>query len=92
MLRFYAKDDDASREIIEALEQLAIVHEIVSPGDDGDRHPPNDAAAPVLDDDGTLVEGRERILEHLRGLQDFKEKWYKFQSDACYCDDDGDIA
>jgi hypothetical protein len=90
MLRFYAKDDDASREIVEALEELAIVHEIIPP--DGDRHPPNGAATPVLDDDGTLVEGRKRILEYLRGLQDFKDQWYKFQSDACYCDDDGDIA
>lgn len=24
-------------------------------------------------------------------LEEFKEQWYKFQSDACYCDEEGNI-
>jgi hypothetical protein len=29
----------------------------------------------------------ELCIAHLEELEQFKELWYKFQSDACYCDE-----
>lgn len=40
---------------------------------------------PLLVDEGRIIEGPEKILEHLEQLADFKKQWYKYQSDACYC-------
>ena len=46
---------------------------------------------PVLDDDGKLVKGEEQILLSLEDFKILKEEWDKYQSDLCYCDDEGKI-
>jgi hypothetical protein len=43
---------------------------------------------PAMDDEGKLYQGIDAIMKHLEELEAFKEQWYKFQSDACYCDED----
>ncbi len=45
----------------------------------------------LLDDNGEIVSGYEAILKHLEGLEAFKREWDKFQSDSCYCDEEGNI-
>ncbi len=42
---------------------------------------------PLLVDEGNVIQGSRDILEHLSKLADFQKQWYKYQSDACYCED-----
>ena len=45
-------------------------------------------ALPALKDNGKLIEGVEAIEIYLRELDEFVASWRRFQSDACYCDED----
>ncbi|MEJ2703188.1 MAG: glutathione S-transferase N-terminal domain-containing protein [Sedimentisphaerales bacterium] len=75
--------------IQDTLEELCIAHETVvleSPND----LPPELASAghpPILVDEHDVITGSKNIIAHLEKLEKFKELWYKYQSDACYCDD-----
>jgi hypothetical protein len=42
-------------------------------------------------DDKEIIQGKDKILAHLEDLEGFKEQWYKFQSDACYCVEEGNV-
>ena len=53
---------------------------------------PPDLKPPVLIDNTEIFQGRDNILAHLEKLEEFKTQWYKFQSDACYCDDEYDMS
>jgi glutaredoxin len=75
----------------ETLDELVVQHEVVVVDDPRDERLPNGRKPPVLVDDERVVEGSEAIQEYLEGVQDFKAQWDKFQSDACYCDDEGDV-
>jgi|GEM_PF-975058 len=80
--------------IEDALGELAIACEVVTGSADelaaglasggAEPMPPN-TRPPVLVDDGQVFQGSDAILEHLEELENFKELWYKYQSDACYC-------
>jgi len=77
--------------IQEVLEELAIALRVVEVRTAADL--PEDVRSagtvPVLVDGDEVHVGADRILEHVEELKDFKERWYKYQSDACYCDDQG---
>lgn len=78
--------------IQEALEDMAFAHRVTIVDGPGDV--PEDLSAntlPVLVDGDDVVQGIEAVSEHLRELEDFKRRWYKFQSDSCYCDEEGEI-
>lgn len=80
--------------IQEVLKELCLAHDTVVL--DSRQDLPDELRAsgppPVLVDDGEIIQGREKILAHLEDLAAFKDLWYKFQSDACYCDEEGNIA
>lgn len=46
---------------------------------------------PLLVDKAKYIEGEANIVAYLDKLRKFKAEWDKFQSDSCYCDDDGNI-
>ena len=94
MIVFYRKAECEGCEAIqETLENLTLAHRVVvTEGEELPDDVPEDASMPVLVDDGKVYAGREKVLEHLNELESFKDLWYKFQSDACYCEDDGGIA
>ena len=77
------------RSLEEALRHLAVQCCVVSftPADPRPDELPEGMHLPVLRDGDELFQGAEEILAHLDELTDFKEWWYKFQSDACYCDE-----
>jgi hypothetical protein len=52
---------------------------------------PEGTTLPVLMDDDELFEGTEAIEHHLEELEEFKALWDKFQSDACYCNEKGEV-
>jgi hypothetical protein len=45
----------------------------------------------VLRDGDEVFEGSKAVADHLEEMKEFKRQWYKFQSDACYCDEEGNI-
>lgn len=82
---FRTQDCPRCARIQDALEAMAVAHQVTVCDPDADRE------LPRLEDDGETVVGADAILQHLDKLEAFKEQWYKFQSDACYCSDDGGI-
>lgn len=94
MIKFYRHPDCAECEQIqEKLNELVLAHSIVIVGQgipDTESIPPN-TAIPLLADNGNLVSGESAILKHLEELEAFKIQWDKYQSDSCYCDEEGDI-
>ncbi len=79
-------------DIQSTLRDMAVAHEVVVL-ESADRLPAGleADALPVLVDDGAVVQGAEAIFERLEELEGFREQWYRFQSDACYCDEEGNV-
>ena len=90
MLKFFRTPAcPACQAIEDILTELCLAHEVVLVSRDSmsKNKLPEGTRAPVLVDDGDVIQGSENIVGHLEKLKDFKELWYKFQSDACYCDE-----
>jgi hypothetical protein len=45
----------------------------------------------VLRDEGEIVTGEQALRDHLNALRDLLADWDRFQSDACYVEEDGSI-
>ncbi len=92
MITFYRTEEcPHCAAIQEVLEGLALAHTVVVVEELEDPELPHDSQLPALEDDGQMIRGREAVLKHLEGLSEFKAEWEKFQTDACYCDDEGDV-
>lgn len=91
MLTLYRTDGHPeSRTVQSALEESCLAHKVV------DRHQApatltDHATATVLVDDDNVYRGAAEILPHVEELITFRELWHKYGSDACYCDDEGNI-
>ena len=46
---------------------------------------------PVIRENGRLISGKESLLAYLDELEKLVEDWRRFQSDACYIDEDGEL-
>jgi hypothetical protein len=77
--------------IQEVLEGMTLAHKVVIVEDAQGSPVPHASRLPVLEDEGKVIEGRDAILQHLDQLAGFKAEWEKFQTDACYCDDEGNV-
>jgi glutaredoxin len=92
MITLYRTEDcPRCSAIQEVLEALTLAHKVVVVEDSEDPEVPHAARLPVLDDEGHLIVGRDAILDHLDKLAGFKAEWEKFQTDACYCDEEGNV-
>ena len=94
MIKFFRTDNcPGCQDIEDALNELCLACEVivVKGRDDIPLSVPVSTKLPFLVDENVLIQGYKKIIEHLEGLEEFKSQWYKFQSDACYCDDAGDI-
>lgn len=94
MLIFYRTEDCLGCKGIQtALEEMRLAHKVIIvknvPITDGEVA--SGMRPPVLVDEKEIIQGKDNILKHLEKLEEFKEQWYKFQSDACYCDEEGNI-
>ena len=92
MIRLYCQQNDPScQELREALSDLVIVHEVIDV--DGERRDrmPDLGPLPVLTDDGRTVRGLAAVREHIEYLNRFAAQWRKYQVDACYCDEEGNV-
>jgi len=83
-------DDPWADEIQEALDEMVIAYETESIEEASDR-PADVPELPALRDEGEIVTGEANLREHLDELRDLMADWDRFQSDACYVEDDGSI-
>ncbi|RMH74673.1 MAG: hypothetical protein D6681_22840 [Calditrichaeota bacterium] len=93
MLVFYRTPEcPQCKRIQEILEEMVIAHRVVSGASGGDSQTSSVAVSPpAIVEGNTVVQGHREILRYLEALEQFKAEWDKFQSDACYCGDDGEI-
>ncbi len=91
MLTFYrTKDCPGCQDIESILKDMAIAHEvvIVDLNEKNSRGVPEGKKIPLLIDEGKVIEGSKDIVAYLERFEKYKQLWYKYQSDVCYCDDD----
>ncbi len=82
MIEFYRLPNcSICDQIQEKLEEMVIAHRVVIAASD----------VPVLVENKKTYRGSSEILEHLSMLKKLKEDWDKFQGDACYCGEDGEV-
>jgi hypothetical protein len=93
MIELYRKRDSPQSDDIEAkLKELVVAYKLVVI--EGSDAGPALAALgehvtlPAMKDDGKVISGLPAISAHLEKLEEFVALWRKFQSDACYCDED----
>jgi len=91
MITLYRRANDPwADEIQEALDEMAIAYETGTIDDS--TSPPDDVPAlSVLRDEGEIVTGEQALCDHLDALRDLLADWDRFQSDACYAEEDGSI-
>lgn len=89
-MKFYRHRECSKCESIEeTLDDLVLAHTTVVIKDYPKTNAlPVDTQPPVLVDDETVYEGEDDILQHIDELKEFRDKWYKYQSDVCYCQDE----
>jgi hypothetical protein len=87
---YRSPDDPWADEIQEALDEMVIAYETETTADGAT--PPDDIPTlPALRDKGEIVTGKARLRTHLNELRALMADWNRFQSDACYIEDDGTI-
>lgn len=94
MITFYrTKHCKGCQGIQTILEEMTLAHEVVIVEKSNEDIPglPPGIRPPAMMDDKELIKGKRAIFAHLEEMEGFKEQWYKFQSDACYCDEEGNI-
>ena len=93
MIELYRRADCPQCADIEAeLKELVVAHKVIII-EEGDMDPAlmssrSHIALPALKDNGKLIEGVEAVKTYLQELNEFVASWRRFQSDACYCDED----
>lgn len=94
MIKFYRMEKcdgcDAIQDALSGLRLACEVSKVQSKKDLPDDLQ-DEGSLPLLVDEGKIYNGHHAIAEHLEELEAIKGEWYKFQSDACYCDDEGNI-
>lgn len=91
MITLYRRpDDDRADSIQNTLDEIVIAYETETISEDG-LLPDDVPTTPALRDDGTVITGETALDEHLQELTDLMNDWDRFQSDACYIEDDGTV-
>ncbi len=90
---YHKKGNSGSVEIRENLKEMVAAHQVIEihSADDLPEFVGAMGDLPVLKDGSRIVSGKKAILSHLEEFGLLKYEWDKFQSDACYCGDDGEI-
>jgi len=79
-------------EIEESLKEMVIAHKVITVEDGRSVSAlPAQTRLPALKEKEKIVSGPEQVALYLKELQKFVTDWRKFQSDACYIDDDGSV-
>jgi hypothetical protein len=91
MITLYRRPDDAwADEVQTALDEMVIAYETETVADDA-ALPDDVPDTPALRDDGEVITGEAALRTHLEELRTLMNNWDRFQSDACYIEDDGTV-
>jgi len=91
MITFYRRPDDPwADEIQEALNEMVIAHETESVSEAA-ALPADVPETPALRDEEEVITGEAALRDHLEDLRQLMNDWDRFQSDACYIEDDGTV-
>jgi hypothetical protein len=91
MVTLYRPPDDSwSDEIQDALDEMVIAYETEIIEAEAER-PADVPSLPALRSDGEVVTGEAALRDHLDQLRALMADWDRFQSDACYIDDRGEV-
>jgi len=93
MLTLYRKPDDELGLLIEnKLRDIVIAHnvKIVQSKEEIPSNKGHDTL-PLLIDNGKCISGEKELIRHIEDLKKLMKDWDKFQSDACFMDDDGTL-
>ncbi len=78
--------------IEEMLEELVVAHKIITlESDETTPQLTPNTPLPALKDEGKIVSGYEAINAYLIELEQIVADWRRFQGDACYINDSGEI-
>ncbi len=92
MMTLYVKDNcPACEEVREKIEEMVLAHDVVNIDEAGTESPLRREELPLIEDEGKTYSGNEAIEQYFEDLEKYHEEWYKFQSDVCYVDDDGNV-
>jgi hypothetical protein len=75
------KNDGESSRVRELFDELAIARREVYDA----------SSLPAVVDDGRTIEGLKAIENYVDELSSYLGEWQKFQSDACYCNERGEV-
>ncbi|PSQ79894.1 MAG: hypothetical protein BRD41_06390 [Bacteroidetes bacterium QS_1_63_11] len=90
MITLYRRANDPWPDEIQGALDEIIAYETGTTDDS--TSPPDDVPALlVLRDEGELVTGEQALRDHLDALRDLLADWDRFQSDACYVEENGSI-
>lgn len=91
MVTLYRRPDDDKADAIQAtLDDIVIAYETKTV--EADAPLPDDISeTPALRDDGDVITGETDLKAHLEELTELMNDWDRFQSDACYIEDDGTV-
>lgn len=91
MITLYrSPDSDRADAIQDTLDEIVIAYETVEISSPG-ALPPDVPSLPALRDDEEVIAGSDALDDHLDSLRELMNEWDRFQSDACYIEDDGSI-
>ncbi len=87
MIKLYRSASCPDSADIEAvLQDLVVAHQIITVEPDQ-----FDTPLPLLQENSRTISGRVAITIYLKELENFVTDWQRFQSDACYINEDGQI-
>jgi glutathione S-transferase len=93
MIELYRLANSQLGEAIEAaLRDMVVAYEriIVEPGQ-APAELPAGTTLPAIRHDDRLISGQAALVAYLSELEQFVADWRRFQSDACYVDEDGEV-
>lgn len=93
MITLYRHPEDAwADEIQDLLDDMVIAYETETVPPEANGNLPEDVSAlPALRDDDEVLTDKTAIRERLDALEQLMADWDRFQSDACYLDEDGNV-
>jgi len=91
MITLYRYPDDAWADDVQtALDEMVIAYQTTVVRSEAER-PDDIPRLPALRDDGDVITGEDALRDHLDHLRNLMAEWDRFQSDACYLEDDGSV-
>jgi glutaredoxin len=91
MIEFYRPVNCPTCADIEAaLQELVVAHKVIVVETDQVEPELGNVSLPAFKENGHVISGQEAIRSYLQELEGFVANWRRFQSDACYIDDEGE--